>query len=208
MGDQIRVMRSLLLILLLFLIPDYTGLAQNKTTSPAKFGIGLEIGDWRPSNLSDDLTFTPLKNSRHHPYVGIMLLKPWRWGMTFRSSLGYWKYCNYEPYPDKKAIKIGSILLDLKYAILSDVMLMPYVSYGMGWFFGNESKSKQSFFNNTNGLELGIGINVGTGFDFKFTRKFNLAMEFRYHYVKFKRVVAFTDNYSGPKISIGMIYLF
>ncbi len=201
-------MRSVIFIVLFFLIPCYSGIAQNDSASSHKFGLGMEIGDWRPNNLSDNVTFTPLKNSKYHPYVGVMLLKPWRWGMTFRSSLGYWKYCNNEPLPQKKTIKIGSILLDLKYSILSDVMLMPYVSYGMGWFFGNESRSSRTFFNNAEGLELGIGINVGTGFDFKVTPKLNLAVEFRYHYVKFKRVVAFTDNYSGPKISIGIIYLF
>lgn len=201
-------MRSLILIILFILMPFHDGFTQNKSASSDKFGLGLEIGNWRPNDLSDDVSFSLLNNSKNHPYVGMMLLKPWRWGMTFRSSLGYWKYCNNEPSPGKKTIEIGSILLDLKYAILSDVMLMPYVSYGIGWFFGNETKSNHSFFNSAEGLELGIGINVGTGFDFKFTRKFNLAMEFRYHYVKFKRVVAFTDNYSGPKISIGMIYLF
>jgi hypothetical protein len=201
-------MRTAIFIFLLLLLPFYDGFGQTKPALSDKFGLGLEIGNWRPNDLNDKGTFASLKNTQNYPYLGILLLKPWRWGMTFRSSLGYWKYCNNEPSPEKKAVEIGSILIDLKYAILSDVMLMPYVSYGMGWFFGNEFRSNHSFFNNTRGLELGIGINVGTGFDFKFTRKFNLAMEFRYHYVKFKRVVVFTDNYSGPKISLEMIYLF
>lgn len=201
-------MRSAIFIVLFFLISCNPGIAQNQSPSPHKFGLGIEIGDWRPNNLSDKVTFTPLKNSKHHPYVGVTLLKPWRWGMTFRSSLGFWKYCDNEPAPQNKTINIGSILLDLKYTILSDVMLMPYVSYGMGWFLGDDSHSGQFFFNSSDELELGIGINVGTGFDFKFAQKFMVNIEFRYHYVKFGRVVAFTDNYSGPKISIGMIYLF
>jgi len=201
-------MRSVVFIILFLLIPYYSGIAQNDSAPFHKFGLGLEIGDWRPNNLGDDVTFALLKNSKYHPYVGVMLLKPWRWGMTFRSSLGYWKYSNNEPSPQQKTINIGSILLDLKYSILSDVMLMPYVSYGMGWFFGNQSPSNHSLFNSAGDVELGIGINVGTGFDFKVTRRLSLAIEFRYHYVKFKHVVVFTDNYSGPKISVGMIYLF
>lgn len=201
-------MRSVVFIVLIFLIPYHSGIAQNDTTSSHNFRLGLEIGDWRPNELGHNVTFTPLKNSKYHPYVGVTLLKPWRWGMTFRSSLGYWKYCNNEPSPQQKTVEIGSILLDLKYSILSDVMLMPYVSYGVGWFFGNESRSNRSFFNSAGDLELGVGINVGTGFDFKVTPKLSLAIEFRYHYVKFKRVIAFTDNYSGPKISLGIIYLF
>ena len=46
------------------------------------------------------------------------------------------------------------------------------------------------------------------GFDFSITKKLTVAMEFRYHYVKFNQVVAFTENYSGPKISLGILYLF
>ena len=177
-------------------------------SNSARFGIGVEVGNWSPSDLSNDVALTPLKKAGKHPYLGIILMKPWRWGMTFRSSLGYWRYCNDKASPDEKGIEIGSILLDLKYAILSDVILMPYVSYGVGWFFGAETKSKGSLFTNSSNLEMGIGINVGTGFDFQVIKKLNLAMEFRYHYVKFSRVVAFTDNYSGAKVSLGVIYQF
>lgn len=201
-------MRSFIVTVLFFLMPFYHGLSQNKPSSSSKFGVGLEIGNWRPNDLSDEVTFTPIKNTKNHPYVGMTLLKPWRWGMTFRTSLGYWKYCNNQPSPQKRTIEIGSILLDLKYSILADVMLMPYVSYGIGWFLGNESKSNHSLFTSADGLELGLGINIGTGFDFKFSRSFNMTIEFRYHYVKFKRVIAFTDNYSGPKISLAAAYLF
>lgn len=202
-----RYLFSYLLILFIFWMTANSCSAQNKATV-TNFGLGVEIGHWRPDELSGDVTLTPLKKVKKHPFVSILFMKPWRWGMTFRSTLGYWKYSNNEPEPENITIEIGSILIDLKYSILSDVILMPYVSYGIGWFFGDETQSNQSFFDNTQELELGIGINVGTGFDIKITRKFGLAAEFRYHYVKFKRIVAFTDNYSGPKISLGAIYLF
>lgn len=195
------------MIIVLFILANNNS-AQSKST-PAKFGLGLEVGHWRPNDLSDDVTLTPLKKAKKHPYVGILILKPWRWSMTFRSSFGYWKYCNDEPVPENMAIEIASILIDLKYSILSDVMLIPYVSYGVGWFLGNESNSSgETLLYNTKELEMGFGINVGTGFDFQISQKIILAMEFRYHYVKFNRIVAFTDNYSGPKISLGIIYLF
>lgn len=202
-----RLIKSISWVLLFVIIETGNGFAQQKF-SASQFGIGLEIGHWRPNDLSNDVTLTPLKESRKHPYIGVMFLKPWRWGMTFRSSVGYWRYCNDEPASEKMAVEIASILVDLKYLILSDVILMPYVSYGIGWFFGAEAQPKASIFKNSDALELGIGINVGTGFDFNITKKLMLAMEFRYHYVKFKRVVAFTENYSGPKISLEIIYLF
>ncbi len=201
-------MRITIFILLILFVPFHNGIAQTKPGSSEKFGVGFEIGNWSPNDLSDNGTLLQTKMTQKYPYWGIMLLKPWRWGMTFRSSLGYWKYSSDKSLPAKKTIEIASILLDLKYDILSDVLLLPYVSYGMGWFFGNDLQPHRSFINNRENLELGIGINVGTGFDLKFSQKFNLAAEFRYHYVKFKRVVVFTDNYSGPKISLEMIYLF
>lgn len=199
---------SWIVLLFMFLAVQNDCFAQDKKTASAKCGLGLEIGHWRPDDLSGEVALTPLKKVKKYPFYSLTFMKPWRWGMTFRSSLGYWKYSNDEPEPENMTIAIGSILLDLKYALLAEVRLVPYVSYGIGWFFGKATRSNQSLFGSDEDFELGIGINVGTGFDFNITRKFNLAMEFRYHYVKFKRVVVFTDNYSGPKISLGANYLF
>lgn len=173
-----------------------------------KIGLGVEIGHWRPNDLSDAVVFTPALKSKSQPYIGMMLLMPWRWSMTFRASLGYWNYCNDEATPATLAVEITSLLIDLKYCVLSDVMLMPYLSYGIGWFAGKSLRSRPRPLDLGHSDELGIGANIGTGFDFRFSRRLNLAAEFRYHYVKFKHTVAFTDNYSGPKISIGFIYWF
>lgn len=174
-----------------------------ESSESSKLGLGLEIGSWKPSEISESASLTLLEDVKKNPYFGAMLLMPWRWGMTFRSSLGYWSYSTKEAVDPKKSIEIISILVDLKYSILADVIVNPYVSYGLGWFVGSEKDVKSD-----PQVEIGIGINVGTGFDFKISQKFFIAMEFRYHYVKFNRTIVFTDNYSGPKISLGIVYLF
>jgi opacity protein-like surface antigen len=193
-------------ILLCLFLPG-TLFPQNKPVSK-EIGLGFELGNWRPNDLDEDVSLSFVKRTKDHPYLGIIILKPWRYSLTFRSSLGYWKFCKETSSLENRKIEIVSLLLDLKYAILSDVRLLPYVSYGFGWFFGKENQPGDPLLHLNRQWESGIGVNIGTGFDFKLTRKFFLAMEFRYHYLKFKRVIAFTDNYSGPKISFGIVYLF
>lgn len=199
-------MRLLFLLILIGLILPFVVYSQQPHSD--KIGLGVEIGHWRPNDLSSSVDLAPSATSKTHPYLGLMLLLPWRWGMTFRAGVGYWHYCNNASDPGRMTIEIGSLSIDLKYTILPDVMLMPYLSYGIGWFAGKALRSPPRFSAIAHSDELGMGANIGTGFDFRFSRRINLAMEFRYHYVKFKRIVAFTDDYSGPKISIGLIYWF
>ncbi len=199
-------MRFLLVLIITLSILPGPVISQNSHSD--KFGLGMEIGHWRPNDLSDAVDLTPSTASKGHPYIGLMMLIPWRWGMSFRASLGYWHYSDKTDLSNIKTVEIGSFLIDLKYTILTDVMLMPYLSYGIGWFAGKALRSTPRFSSLRQSDELGIGANIGTGFDFRISRRLNLATEFRYHYVKFKHTVAFTDNYSGPKISLGLIYWF
>ena len=172
------------------------------------FGIGFEIGNWSPSNLDNDVTLTPISKIKNHPYIGLLLMKPWRYGLTLRSSIGYWKYSGTNNSLDDKKMEIVTLLLDLKYALINDVRVLPYVSYGIGWFLGSESAPQDALLEFDNKSEMGLGFNVGTGFDFKVFREIYVTMEFRYLYVKFNKTIAFTDIYNGPRISIGMNYLF
>ena len=175
---------------------------------PAKFGIGAEFGVWRPNDLSDDITLSFLKRSKDHPYLGFVFLKPWRYGLTFRTSPGYWKYTDDRIPDETQTIEILSLLADLKYELLSDVRLLPYVSYGIGWFLGREKEEGDYHFKFGDASEVGLGVNVGTGFDFKLASKIYTSLEFRYHYIKFNKVIAFTNNYSGAKISLALFFLF
>ena len=174
---------------------------------PTRVGLGLEIGHWLPSNLNDP-DLTSLKEVKNNPYVGVQLLKPWRFGLTFRISGGLWNYSEDISTPEEKNVQIASILLDLKYALLPEVLVSPYVSYGAGWFLGCEKSGKKFFSNFDRASEVGLGINIGAGFNFNLSRRLKIDVEFRYHYVKFNHVLVFTDNYSGPKISLAGILLF
>lgn len=193
-------------VLVMLLFPQFVSAQSSNKLN--HFGIGFEIGNWSPSNLNNDVTLTPISKTKNHPYIGVILMKPWRYDLTLRSSFGYWKYNGTTNSMDDKKMEIVTLLVDLKYALLSDVRVLPYVSYGIGWFLGTESAPQDALLEFDKKSEMGLGFNVGTGFDFKMYREFYLTMEFRYLYVKFNKAIAFTDTYSGPRISIGMNVLF
>ena len=184
-----------------------TGICQNKSKRP-KLGLGFELGQWVPTNLNSEPDLSSLIAIKNRPYLGVMLLKPLGYDFTFRGGANVWKYYEEDASTTKKSIQIASLLFDIKYTLLADVFIQPYVSYGAGLFFGFDNKNNNAFINFKGDSEMGIGFNVGTGFDFQLTNNLSLELEFRYHYVKFSNVVQFTDNYSGPKISIAALYFF
>ncbi len=207
---QQKIITRALLALISFLVLIFATTATTSAQPEAKhekFGIGLEIGKWVPAKLNSEPDLS-LKQVDKNPYLGMMILKPWRYGLALRVGAGIWTYAELENAPLEKRVQIASILLDLKYALLSDVIVMPYVSYGAGWFLGSEESEKTDYLNFQEDSEVGVGINVGAGFDFTILRNLLFELEFKYHYVKFNHPVVFTDNYSGPKISFAVLYLF
>ncbi len=196
-----KLCRYLLIIFFIcFLVSNL--FAQEK--NPSKLAFGLEIGRWVPTELNSDPDLSSLKEIKQKPYLGVVLLKPWKFGLNLRTNAGFWRY--EEMLPEKKGIRVVSFLLDLKYTLISDVLVLPYVSYGVGCFIGFESEKNEDIFETEKQSELGIGINIGAGFDFRVTQRVALTAEFRYHYIKFQNVIVFTDNYSGPKLSVGLLY--
>lgn len=202
-----RSAKYLLILTSLFLSIVPATFAQSNALQP-RLGLGFEIGTWRPTELNTDMSLSILKGTAEHPYIGLSFFTSWNSGLTLRPSLGYWRYCLEPSASEKSRIEIISLLLDLKYSLLSDVRLAPYVSYGMGLFFGQDSRPAETLLHSKAAWEAGAGINIGTGFDIIATSRLFLAMEFRYHYLKFKRTLAVTNNFSGPKISLGIFYLF
>lgn len=196
-----------MVILFICFINTGENYAQEKNKRP-RFGLGLEVGQWIPANLDYEPDLSSLKDVQRNPYIGIMVQKPWRFGLTFRSSGGIWKYSEDKNTADEKSLVIASILFDLKYSLLSDVLVNPYVVYGAGWFLGSECANDPGSLKFRGDSEVGLGVTFGAGFDFQITKTLLLAIEFKYHYVKLTHPVVFTENYSGPKISFAAFFNF
>jgi len=176
--------------------------AQEKQQSTS-VGFGIEIGHWLPTRLTNNEDISSLQSAQQNPYIGIVILKPWR-SFALRFSGGYWEYRGEKC---KSLLQISSVAADMKYSMLADIWFSPYVIYGLGWFLGNKREDDNPAFSYLENPELGLGFNVGAGFDFRIFR-FNIAVEFKYHYVTFSHVIGPTDNFSGPKISVQSIYFF
>ena len=200
-------MKIWLILALISLFTAVDGSSKEKIKQP-KLGIGIELGQWVPSSLKPEPNLASLKEVKNKPYLGIILLKSLKYDFSVRCNAGIWKYYEEQPMDSNRCVRIVTFLFDVKYTLLSEVLVQPYVSYGAGFFFGFDGEKINPLLNFKGKSEMTIGFNVGTGFDFQVTKRITLEMEFRYHYVKFNKLVVFTDNYSGPKISIAMLYFF
>ncbi len=201
-----RSAKYLIALISIFLSAIPASYGQSSALQP-QVGLGLEIGTWRPTELNADMSLSILKGTTEHPYIGLSFFTSWNSGLTLRPSLGYWRYSLESAASGASRIQIISLLLDLKYSLLSEVRLVPYVSYGIGLFFGQDTRPAVTLSRLQEAWEAGAGINVGTGFDISVTPRLFFALEFRYHYLKFKQALALTNNYSGPKINLGVFYL-
>lgn len=174
----------------------------------SKISLGTEIGAWKPNNLRTTETSFSFNFYKDNLYLGAFLVTPLKSNLFLRVTVGYYKYTENENSDQQKSILLIPILLDIKYVLISGSKISPYVSYGLGTCIGRQNNLKQLPIDNITNEKIGYGINFGTGFDFLLLKHLALGFEFRYHYLKFAKVFAFTDDYSGPKINLSLYYLF
>jgi len=175
-----------------------------------KVTVGGEIGNWMPNNLDYSNTLLTLNRKKESIYTAIYFQVPINKYFAFRLTGGYYYYkhaSESEENPVEKSITIFPILLDLKYFLLNDMKISPYVSYGASANFGFEYANYSSIFG-CNFDHFTFGANFGTGIDFLITRHLSVGFEFRYHYLEFAEKFIFTENYSGTKITLAICYLF
>ncbi|MBC8185877.1 outer membrane beta-barrel protein [candidate division KSB1 bacterium] len=201
------IFQIFLILTVVGLLLPASGLSTDLKNKP-KFGIGLELGQWVPSSLKSDADIASLEAVQNKPYLAFFFLKPLKYDFAFRSSAGIWKYFEEDTAANNRCVRIVSFLFDVKYTLLSEVFVQPFVSYGAGMFLGFNGDKGKTLLNVSGKSEMNVGFNVGAGFDFQFIDKISLELEFRYHYVKFKKVVVYTDNFSGPKVNVALLYYF
>jgi len=172
-----------------------------------KFSIGGEIGAWKPNALETESTLSPFGVSGASPYLGVFLLSPLSKSLMLRLTGGFWSRDEVHLL-GTNSVTIYPVMLDLKYYLVPQFRLSPFVSYGGALYVGTEDQAHNLRALVSHRSELGLGANVGTGFDLQLARHFALGVEFRYHYAKFQHPLGETDDYSGPKISAAAFFLF
>ncbi|RQW07751.1 hypothetical protein EH222_06635 [candidate division KSB1 bacterium] len=181
------------------------------TLSPAKgqltrANIGLDYGVWKPSAL-DAYPNQPIKNvDGAAPYLGFAFTAPRFKGHAIRLSLMQWQQRDLVEI-DLESVTLRHLSVDLKYLVLPDYKISPYVSYGVAAIWSREQPHGSS----AEKIPLdraGWGFNLGAGIDFLLMTHAGMGVEYQYSYAVFAKRVGLTDNYSGPKIAIKLFYLF
>ncbi|MBN1350776.1 hypothetical protein JXJ21_15265 [candidate division KSB1 bacterium] len=204
--QELKIILSLSIIM--FSTPGFNLARAQDSRLFGRTAIGMEVGTWKPNKLStrNDVSSILLKGTS--PYYGVFFLVPAPGDWTLRGGMGYWNQTTIENVPDTKSVTILHFILALKQVIIPEFRLSPFVSYGFTFYIGskNETNIKRIILHKKK--EAGYGANVGAGFDFLISTHWVAGLEFCYNYVKFNRVIGMTEDYSGPKVSINLLYSF
>jgi len=194
------------LYLVIILIINSNSIAQNKNYF-AHGNIGVEYSIWKPSTLDDHPTKPFEKIKGAGPCYGISVASPAFKSYALRFSYTYWKQNELEHRANLDYVSLRHLSFELKNYILTQSRICPYVSYGIAVIWSREvpigtNKKKVPL------DRAGYGINVGAGTNIYLFSKWGVAIEYFYLYARFTDKVGLTDNYSGPKLSFKLIYLF
>ena len=189
---------------LLICLFSHNLLAQDRLASA---NIGVEVGNWKPSTL-DAEQGNPFKLVEGaHLYFGINGSTPAIGGYALRFGIFQWQQDGLENRTNKESITLRHFSTGIKNSILPNSPITPYVSLGIAAIWSREVPAE--FKGEKIPLDrAGIGIDVGAGLDFLVQNRWAVALEYQYVYAKFAKSVGQTDNYSGPKISLKLLYLF
>ncbi|MBN2413561.1 hypothetical protein JXQ31_17925 [candidate division KSB1 bacterium] len=192
------------LVFILLIIGN--GFAQDKSYFE-RGNIGAEYGIWKPSTLDNNQT-KPFKNIKGAgPYYGVSVTSPSLQSYALRISYNYWRQKGLEERANLSYVSLRHLSIELKNYILTQSRICPYVNYGVAAIWSREvpvgsDKEKIPL------DRAGFGINVGAGANIYLFSKWAVAVEYFYLYARFAEKVGLTDNYSGPKLSFKLNFLF
>jgi len=192
----------LYIIVLTFCIVSYS-VTQERL---ARANIGVAYGVWKPSAL-DEYPNQPLKSvDGADPYIGLYFTAPRFSSHAIRISLMQWQQRDLVQV-DLESVTLRHLSFDLKYLVLPEYKISPYVSYGIAAIWSREQPNGSK----EEDIPLdraGWGFNLGAGIDFLLGKQIGLGVEYQYSYAVFSKRVGLTDNYSGPKIATKLFYIF
>ena len=182
-------------------------IAADKPRSPFDcFSAGIEAGAWKPNDLTSKPVLVPVGVDDATLFTRLIFNTPQVADWNLRLSLGFWGQRGIDDLPGIRSVSIFMLMLDLKERIIPNLRLTPFVSYGVSVFWGAEHSENSNLNLFKTAGEVGYGVNVGAGFDFVLTQALVLTTEFSYHYVRFNRVIGYSDDYSGPKVQAGFYF--
>jgi opacity protein-like surface antigen len=185
----------------------FTGRAYSQTnpTSSAA-NVSCELGLWKPSSI-DQYPSKPFKNIDGVDMTkGLGVTSPSLYSLAVKLGYFYWKQRYQLESEARQNVSIRHLSIDIKYMIVNSPRINPFATYGLAFIWGKEGSTTQS--DPSSFSYLTTGFNVGAGLDFLMLRHVGIGVEYQYLYAKLKKKVGQTDNYSGPKFSLKLLYIF
>jgi hypothetical protein len=180
--------------------------AVGRTLSPSrKMVVVLEVGDWQPQSLNDELRLSSFGECGATPRLGAGLSFPLGKDVGFRLAGSYWALR--EPERDlRRSLSLHSVSADFKYWMVPDFRLSAYVLYGGSVYWGLEDETRL-FGPHLGSAKPSWGANLGAGFDLALSESIGTGMVFQYRFIRLRQALGGLVDFSGPDIGAA-IYLF
>ncbi len=178
--------------------------AESKFSLARNWIIDIEVGNWQPQSLRDQVPFIEIEKKNALTMVGMGLGMPLVRDTGLRISSNFWVFQNVQGSP-VLSLSFHSINMDLKYWLVPESWLSAYVLYGGSVYWGVENET--SPFNHALWkAKPGWGLNLGGGFDLMVKKPFGMGMIFQSRFVRFSHILAGRADYSGPQIGFFLFY--
>lgn len=194
------------MLLLILSFPVLNKVNAQEKIIPNKISFSLELGNWQPNTLNNELSFSTFGAAGATPYVGFSFCIPVMRDVGLRLSAGYWSLGNIEKVDEVHSLVIHPVCVDIKYWLVPESFVSAYVIYGGGIYWGSENET-DPFGKKMSKARAGWGCKLGAGFDISVTKNFGAGISCTYLYVKFSRELGGVDDFSGLKIS-GIFYYY
>lgn len=167
--------------------------------------IDVEVGHWQPQSLRDQVPFFEIEKKNALAMLGIGMGMPLGGDTGLRVSSNFWVFPNVENFYRVHSLSFHSINLDIKHWLVPESWLSAYVLYGGSVYWGVENETSP-FSSQLWKARPGWGVNLGGGFDVMIKKPFGMGVVFQYRFVRFRHLLAGTDDYSGPQIGFFLYY--
>jgi hypothetical protein len=152
----------------------------------------LTFSVWKPSAL-DDAPSEPLHNvPGGKTAFGLGLTTPSYRGNALQLSFWQWQHQS----DATTRLRIAS--LDVKTQLITQYPVCPFVLYGAALLHSKKSATTQS----------GYAFNFGAGVEIQLCKHGGLAFEYQYIYADLHKTAGMASDYSGPRLTAKLLFLF
>jgi hypothetical protein len=189
------------------IVPFNDGYTQNRVYF-TRGSIAVIAGIWKPFIL-DKYPSKPLRLVEgSYPIGGISFMTPTLESYAIRVTTIQWLQKDFSKDIGLESVTLRHLSFDLICFIITQSRIGPFISLGPAIIWSREVPRNSPKDKKIPLDRAGYGVNVGTGLEIQLGQHSGLAVEYQYLYCKFANKVGLTNNYSGPFLSLKVIYLF